>query len=400
MYKANANVMSYLNPKKAPFKSKKTSLEVLKIVWKWVKILGFLFIIISMFWGCVQMYQKDYTVYQVVDMTGRKVYAPGTAFEIIIRSLGEMGGKNHIVSGDLQEYGFNGIMDWGDAFSKTHSPFYGFFVYPMAFVLVGILKGFSGTLNPGLDAASQKSYGIAAFFAIFFTVLIVRSITLLFTWKSQVNQEKMQSLQLKQAEIQAKYKDKKDLQGKQKQQAETMALYKKEGLSPMAAMSGTFASMPFLFAMFAIIRSTRALKIANIGKISLIEAPWERLTHGEPVYLALLAVYLPLQMISMLLPTLLQYVNKKSKTLTEAQRKARKKNLIMQLVFMVIFIIIVATISSGVAIYWILSSTFQIGQTLGFFFYNQKKNAPGSRERDRRLRQMSKRKNNNLVLSK
>lgn len=346
------------------------------------------------------MYQKDFTVYQVVDMTGRKVFAPGTAFEIIVRSLGEHGGKNHIVNGDLQEYGFNGIFSWGDAFAKTHSPFYGFFVYPMAFVLVGILKGFSGTLNPGLDAASQRSYGIAAFFSIFFTVLIVRSITLVFTWKSQVNQDKMQSMQLKQAEIQSKYKDKKDMQSKQKQQAETMALYKREGLSPMSAMTGTFASMPFLFAMFAIIRSTRALKIANIGQISLIEAPWERLTHGEPVYLALLATYLPLQMLSMLLPTLLQYVKHKTKTLTEAQKKARKKNLIMQIVFMVIFIIIVATISSGVAIYWILSSTFQIGQTLGFFYYNQRKNGPGNRERDRRLRQQANRKSGTLTLSK
>lgn len=337
------------------------------------------------------MYQSDYMVNQVVDMTGTKVYAPGVSFEIIIRSLGELGGKSHIteINGqEIYEYGYNSITSWSGAFSVTHSPFYGFFVYPTAYILVGILNGFAGTLNPTLDSASQKTYGIAAFFAIFFTVLIIRSITLAFTWKSQMNQEKMSTLQLKQAEIQARYKDKKDTQSKQRQQAETMALYKKEGLSPMSAMAGSFASLPFLFAIYAIIRSTRALKIATIGEISLIEQPWSQVTQGNWIYFTLLAVYLPLQIFSMLLPTLLQYHKNKSKSLTEAQRKSRKRQLIMQLVMSAVFIFVVATVASGVAIYWILSSGFQIAQTLGFHFYHESRKNRGSREQQRRLRQL------------
>lgn len=392
MYKeSGGGVMSYLNPQKG-IKDKKSRKDVLLKIWKWTKIVLFLFIIISMLWGCIQMYQSAYTVNQVVDMTGAKVYAPGVSFEIIIRSLGEVGGKSHIINineqGELIEYGYKTITSWGGAFTETGSPFYGFFVFPTAYILVGILKGFSGTLNPGLDQDSQVTYGVSAFFAIFFTVLIVRSITLAFSWKAQSNQEKMAMLQLKQAEITAKYKEKKDPQSKQKQQAETMALYKKEGLSPMSAMTGQFASLPFLFAIYAIIRSTLALKIATIGEISLIEQPWTQVTSGNMVYFSLLAVYLPLQFLSMLLPTILQFIKQKSKTLTEAQRKSRKRQLIMQLVISVVFIFVVATVASGVAIYWILSSGFQIFQTLGFHFYNKSKHKQGSKEQQRRLRQI------------
>jgi len=51
-------------------------------------------------------------VSQVTDMTGAKIFAPGTAFEIIIRSLGESGGRIHMPHGDISdfgEYGYNSI---------------------------------------------------------------------------------------------------------------------------------------------------------------------------------------------------------------------------------------------------------------------------------------------------
>ncbi|WP_036228379.1 membrane protein insertase YidC [Mesoplasma photuris] len=392
MYKSGNSVMSYLNPDKS-ISNPRNAKKIFKQIWKWTKILMFLFIIISMLWGCVQMYQSDYMVNQVIDATGNKVYSPGVSFEIVIKSLGDVGEKNHMITsenGIFSEYAYFSITNWGEAWTKTSSPFYGFFVYPMAFVLSGFIKLFSGTLNPELTTHAQYIYGIATFFGIFFTVIIVRTITLGFSWKSQKNQSKMQQMQLKQSDIQAKYKDKKDPASKQKQQQEIMALHKKEGISPMSSFAGSFASMPFLFAIYSVIRSTSALKIASVGEISLIEQPWQQITSGNYVYLALLAAYLPLQILSMLLPTILQYIKQKSVTLTEAQRKARKKQLIMQLVMMVVFIFVVTTVASGVCIYWIVSSTYQICQTLGFHFYNQKHIKTGNRERERRLRQQEK----------
>ncbi|QIN45450.1 membrane protein insertase YidC [Mycoplasma capricolum subsp. capripneumoniae] len=390
MYKQSDKVMSYLNASKNK-KAPKTKKEIFKVVIKWLKVFGFLFILVSMLWGCVQMYQAQYSVNQIVDMTGKSVYTPGVSFEIILSSLGEQGSKvHHFVydKGSFFEYGYNAITSWKETFKLTQSPFYGFFVYPTAWILAGMIKLFSGTLNPLLDKSSQLSYGISSIFAIFLTTLLIKGITLSFGWKSQINQEKMQDIQLKVADIQAKYKDKKDMQSKQKQQLEIQALYKKENMSQFSALAGSFAPLPFLFAIYAIVRSTRALKIASVGPIALIEGPWQQITAGNYIYIIILAIYLPLQAVSMLLPTLLQMKKQKSITLTEAQKKSRKKQLTMQVVMMFVFIIIIVSVATGVCIYWIFSSVLQIIQTYAFYLYSEKKRKAGNQERQRRLRQM------------
>ncbi|WP_100917124.1 membrane protein insertase YidC [Spiroplasma floricola] len=361
----------------------------MKLVWVWTKLILFVFIIVSMLWGCVQMYQPQYTVNTVTDMAGNKIYSPGVSFEIIIKSLGDWSSKTHWFkiddkTGELKEYSFNPISSWGQAFTVTSSPFYGFFVYPLAWLLVSFISLFSshsdGRLNP-----QSASYGVAAIFAIFFTSIIIRGITLAFTWKTQLNQEKMQGLQAKQAEIQEKYKNSSDPSAKQKQQMELMSLYKREGISPMSSIATSFLSMPFLFAMFAVVRATHALKVATVGQITLVEVPFEQLKQGNWIYLTLIVIYLPLQIVSMMLPMILQMFKKKPKLESEQQKKARKKQLIMQIVFMVVFLFVVFNIASGVAIYWIFSSTFQIIQTLTFHFLKETKVTRMKKKRDKQI---------------
>jgi YidC/Oxa1 family membrane protein insertase len=59
------------------------------------------------------MYQSDYTVQGVLDMTGRTVYVPGTSFEMITSALGQIGGQTHNGNGaalpGFGEYGYNVI---------------------------------------------------------------------------------------------------------------------------------------------------------------------------------------------------------------------------------------------------------------------------------------------------
>jgi YidC/Oxa1 family membrane protein insertase len=92
----------------------------------------------------------------------------------------------------------------------------------------------------------------------------------------------------------------------------------------------------------------------------------------------------------MFLPTFLQMKKQKGKKLTDAQKKSRKRNLIMQIIFAVMFIFFVASVASGVAIYWIFSSAFQIFQTLAFHLYNKSHQKKGSQEKNRRVRQAKK----------
>ncbi|PPE06666.1 membrane protein insertase YidC [Mesoplasma corruscae] len=402
LFAKDARVLSYLS-KNQTLNTKRTFSEKMKdpdyrkrwikLIWRWVKILTFLFIIVSMLWGCVQMYQSPYAIQDVTDLTGRKVFSAGISFEIVTSIFGEHTSQNwwNIITGNMdgQQYAYNVIGSWGEAFSKTKSPFYGFFVYPIALLLNSLIYMMSSSLNPELN---ETRYGIAVIFAMLFTVIIIKSFTLIFTWKSQVNQDLQQRVQLKTADITAKYKGDKSPEAKQKQQREINAIYKKEGFSPFSAMAGAVVTMPFLFATYAIVRSTRSLKVASVGLISLIDKPWSQIKQGEYIYILIIAIYLPLQIFSMLLPLILQSIKQPSSTLTVAQKKSRKKQYLIQGVFALTFIIIIISVASGVAIYWIFSSTFQICQTLGFFFYNKKKANNSSQEINRRRKQQKNRK--------
>ncbi|AKX34730.1 inner membrane protein translocase component YidC [Spiroplasma litorale] len=381
MYKQDYS--KYLNNNKG---KKKTKKDILKQIWVWVRLFLFLFVIVSMLWGCVQMYQSKYTVSQVSDMAGNKVYSPGTTFEIVIRALGDYGSKNHWYAsdenGNIHEYSLNAISSWSEAFTETSSPFYGFFVYPMSFILVAFIRIMAGS-EGGIIKSSTASYGYIVLASVFFTSVIIRMITLGFTWKTQSNQEKLQLVQAKQAEIQQKYKGSTDPVAKQKQQMETMALYKKEGISPIGSLVSTFLSMPFLFAMFSIVRATHALKIAVVGKITLIDTPWDQITSGNWVYVSLVVVYIPLQIISMFLPMILQSIKRNKKNDTEQQKKARKKQIIMNSIFILVFVFIIFTTAAGVAIYWIFSSCFQISQTLIFHFVRETKASRIKKKREK-----------------
>lgn len=316
------------------------------------------------------MMVSKYNVWQVADVSGQNVYKPGVFFEILI-GTSNIGKEHyfHIVNGQIYEYSYLGIRTWGDAFTKTSSPFYGCFVFPVAWVMVSLINGFGGLSN-----------GAGIIGAIFLTSLMVRLITLMFSWKAQRNQDKMQLMQIKQAEIQSKYKGSKDPAAKQKQQMEMMQLYRKEGVSPLSTIGSSFLSIPFLIAMYTVVKSARELKIATIGEISLIEKPWDMITTGHFVYLALLFVYLPIQITSMLLPTILNL--KKTKVVSKEQKKARKRQFIMQGVMIIVFFVVTISIASGVAIYWIFSAVIQILQTLAFHFLRFRKRNKKNKDND------------------
>lgn len=333
----------------------------LKLTWKWTKIILGIFLLVSTVWGCGQMMGDSNvaagSINSLYDFKNHNVAA--VFFELLIGTDNVF--KHHIfhLSGNtIYEYSFTGISSWGQAWTVTKSPFYGLFVYPISWILVSIAKGFGGG-------------GVGIIFAIFFTTLIIKLITLAFTFKAQQNQERMQAVQLKTAEIQAKYKQSRDQYSKQKMQMELMAVYKKEGINPISSFIPMFLSIPFLTAMFTVVKSTNLLKTAQVGAIKLIETPWSMITHGNLIYLVIVVVYLPIQLTSMLLPMFLNRSRQKIKT--KESKAAMKKQFIIQTIFILVFTIFVFITPSGVGIYWIISGGLQIVQTVSFHYYNKHK---------------------------
>ncbi len=332
-----------------PKKSKKA------ITFKVIKLLIYSFLILSMLWGCSEMFIPKFNSYQVVDSSGAQVYKPGVFFEILINGIG---GKIHYFhyKGGLYEYPYLSISSWAQAFQQTKSPFYGFFVYPVAWLLVEMAELFKKGIGPGA----------AILISILIMSILVRLITIGFTWKAQMNQDKMQILQVKQNEIKQKYKNSKDPTAKRKQQMEIMELYKKNNMNPLASIGTTFLSFPFLFALYITIKSTRYLKVAHVGVIELIQKPWAMMTSGHIIYVSLLAIYLPIQIISVFLPTILNLKQLKSKT--PEQKKAQRKQYLMQTMFVGVFFFVAISVASGVVFYWIFSGVLQVLQTLLFHY--------------------------------
>ena len=89
------------------------------------------------------------------------------------------------------------------------------------------------------------NYGLA----IIILTVVLRAILLPLGFKQIKSMQNMQALQPRLKEIQKKYKN-----NRQKQQEEQMKLYKEAGVSPFSGCLPMLLTLPFLFAMYAVIR--------------------------------------------------------------------------------------------------------------------------------------------------
>jgi YidC/Oxa1 family membrane protein insertase len=89
------------------------------------------------------------------------------------------------------------------------------------------------------------NYGIA----IIILTIAIRAVLLPLGFKQIKSMQNMQALQPKLKEIQKKYKN-----NRQKQQEEQMKLYRESGVSPFSGCLPMLLTLPFLFAMYAVIK--------------------------------------------------------------------------------------------------------------------------------------------------
>src|SRR6187455_77746 len=106
-------------------------------------------------------------------------------------------------------------------------------------------------LLDGLGWCMAQVYSVVPNYAltIIIVTVIIRLLLLPFGFKQIKSMQHMQALQPKIKELQ-----KKDESNKQKQQEETMKLYKEAGVNPLGGCLPMLLTLPFLFAMYAVIR--------------------------------------------------------------------------------------------------------------------------------------------------
>ena len=198
------------------------------------------------------------------------------------------------------------------------------FVYPMSKVIIF----FAENLN--------NSFGLS----IIIVTLIVRLILLPLNVKQLKSSKAMQEIQPEIKELQKKYSSK-DAATQQKLQQETMALFQKHGVNPLAGCLPIFVQMPVLIAIYHAIMRTEAIE----GQSFL----WFALDSPDYVLPIIAGA-----------ATFLQ-----QKLMMAGSANAQNPQMVAMLYMMPIMITVFAFFfPAALALYWVVGNIFMVAQTL------------------------------------
>jgi YidC/Oxa1 family membrane protein insertase len=221
-----------------------------------------------------------------------------------------------------------------------------------------VLKALLAFLNGNPIADTIGPFGVAI---VLLTILIKLIISPIFQYQLSTSrrvQAEQRRIAPQLAAIRKKYK-----KDPQRLNQETMALYKEHNINPLAQMSGCLPALiqsPILIALFYVIRDAhKTLPIHDFKflGISLDTTALGDPTHGHPQFVAL-AVLLPL------LAGLTTFVQTKMMTpkgaVQDPTQAAMTQN--MTLIMPVFIGFISLQFAAALALYWVVSNLFSIGQ--------------------------------------
>lgn len=219
---------------------------------------------------------------------------------------------------------------------KYENLFTSLFVKPLAWIILNI-------------GEVVKNYGIA----IMLVGLLLRIVMIPLTKKSMMQSELMKKAQPKIKKLEKKYRNKTDNESLMMKSKETMFIYKEYGINPMAGCLFAFLQLPIFFAFLEAIYRIPAFFEERLWTLDLGQTPYMALQLGEYRYLLIV--------ILIILTTYFSFKNMNTSIGDENQQKQMK----FMMMFMLFFIAIASfTLPTAVALYWIASSLFSIGQNI------------------------------------
>lgn len=232
-----------------------------------------------------------------------------------------------------EDHGLYKLRDYG----------FGFFATP-ARVLAALLGFFHNIIG---------NYGIA----ILILTFLVKAMLHPLTRKSQMSMHMMQKLAPEIQKIKDKYEGKTSQEAKQKMTMETMGLYSKYGINPVAGCLPIFIQMPLFFALYNVLNYTYELRHAKffswIDDLSqadyLFELPFTIPFHGTNVFSVLPIVML-----------FLYIANQRMTPKSSDPRQAETQKIMKFMLPMFAFLFY--TVPSGLLLYFITSMSVGIGE--------------------------------------
>ncbi|MFD1172932.1 YidC family membrane integrase SpoIIIJ [Oceanobacillus picturae] len=201
-----------------------------------------------------------------------------------------------------------------------------YFVYPLSKVIIYFAELFN------------ENYGLS----IVIVTILARLILVPLNVKQLKSSKAMQDVQPELKEIQKKYSSK-DANTQQKLQQETMALFQKHGVNPLAGCLPIFIQMPILIAMYHAIMRTE--------QISTHSFLWFELGSPDPIFL------LPLIAGG---ATFIQ-----QKLMMAGSPAANNPQMAVMLYVMPIMIAVFAIFfPAALALYWVVGNIFMVIQTI------------------------------------
>ena len=256
---------------------------------------------------------------------------------------------------------------WGGAWKQ--GLFQGLLVYPIGWVTESFVSLFSGG-NP-----ANLANGVPQLLAILVVTFIVRGLMLLVTFKQTQGTAKMQLLQPEIAKIQQKYPNSNTNRNEQQRMAmEMQALYKKHHINPIGSLLVMVVQFPIFICVWGALQGSASLSTGKFLGLNLSSSISSTLFSGANwangsafTALGLFLLMAGAQVMSMLLPRILQ--KKKTKNVTKlganpAMKAQESKTRMFTIVMMVMVIFMGFMLVSAMGVYWLVGALFSICQTL------------------------------------
>lgn len=197
--------------------------------------------------------------------------------------------------------------------------------------------------------------------AVIILTILIKLILFPLSQKSIATQVKMRKIEPEMKKIKEKHKDKKE------QAQKIMELYKEHKLNPFSGCFLMLLQLPVIFALYYVF--LQGFKFDAVVLYSFVHIPETVNTYflginllGKSVVLALIAGASQYYQLRLAMPAVAPA--EKGKELTFQEEFTRNMSLQMKYIFPVMVFFIAYTISSAIALYWIVSNLFAIGQEL------------------------------------
>ena len=259
-------------------------------------------------------------------------------------------------------------------------------IYPFEWLVAWIMYLWHGALTAvGLPEANGWTWTLS----IAGLVLVMRAALIPLFVKQIHASRKMQLIQPEMQKIQAKYKDKKDPESRQKMTEETMALYKDSGTNPFSSCLPILVQMPFFYGLFRVLNSLDEIGSGTASAIGPITKQVASQAESSSIFGApLSAQFMGSDEISVKIVTVVLIILMSATTFT-TQYQLMRKNMpasalegqfaqqqkMMLYLFPIIFAVSGGFFPVGVLIYWFSTNLWTMCQQ---FYVIRRMPAPGS----------------------